>query len=142
MIDNNENKSMCAGCGGKCCKKLAGFYHPEQVLDLIKNIAADVRLGVTHQVDCLDRTADTDYNDVFMVRPCHTNSTGETVDRSWGGTCVNLGQNGCKFAFEERPKMCQDLVPSLPISCASGTDKYAMAEIWKPYQHYFEPLFS
>ena len=137
-MENNENSVLCSTCAGKCCKKYAGFYHPEQVLELLQNLKRDKRLGVTHQIDCYDGTFDTDYKDVFMIRPCHKNTFNQTLDRSWGGTCVNLTENGCKYPFEERPIVCQSLAPSSDFICKNGYKKIDMAMIWKPYQHYFE----
>lgn len=134
-IENNENFAICSSCGGVCCKRAAGIYHPEQVKDILENIDTFDGFGKTHQIDCWSGNPD-----IFWLRPVHTNSVGKIRDDSWGGQCVNLTDNGCTLSFDERPLQCQKLEVDTNRNCSVGMSKKDMEELWQPYQHYFNKL--
>jgi Fe-S-cluster containining protein len=48
--------------------------------------------------------------------------------------CVFLGEGGCRFAFEDRPRMCQSLEPSADGGCDGGWDRRAAALAWLAHQ--------
>ena len=67
-------------------------------------------------------------------------------DQSWGGQCVFLDEaTGCKLNFEDRPHICQHLVPNYDFvkqkdDCNMDEDVYEIhgkrldAMVWLPYQ--------
>lgn len=130
IINNNES-SLCATCQGQCCKRAAGIYHPEQVIDIFNN--PDFKeWGKTYQIDWWEGETS-----IYWVRPVHTNSIGKKHDASWGGQCVNLTETGCKLTFEERPIQCQALEVQKDFNCNKGLSKADMRDLWKSYQYLF-----
>jgi len=135
MMKNNETKSFCKDCG-KCCTGYAGWYSPHQVLHELLLLAEGKLegLGTKYQIDWYENNLDP----IYTLRPAHTNSLGEEMDGSWGGTCVNLTKVGCSLLFDDRPFQCQSLVATAPRVCSSAADKETLADMWKPYQKYFK----
>lgn len=137
-ITNNETPNLCVGCG-LCCKNHAGWYHPEQVLDMLELLAEDKLelLGKTIQIDAWD-----DSPPVYVLRPAHINSLGSNVDLSWSGSCVNHTDKGCSLSFETRPAQCQSLVVSADKKCKGSVTTETLKDIWEGYQIYFESYFK
>lgn len=136
IVKNNETPHFCKDCG-KCCKHYAGMYHPEQVLnelELLKNNQLN-DLGTKYQIDCWENWEN---GDIYFLRPAHTNSLNEIIDRSWGGQCVNLTDTGCSLTFEQRPYECQKLKAYDYHKCSSDESKITIKEYWIDYQHYFK----
>ena len=131
IIQNNESISTCSTCGGTCCKSYAGWYHPEQVLDILKEYKKSSSLPDNVKIDAYDASPD-----IYVLRPTHTNSPSGNYDLSWGGICVNHSDKGCSLTFDERPLQCQTLEVEKTFKC-KGTSKFTMAEYWKEYQQYF-----
>ena len=71
-------------------------------------------------------------------------------DQSWGGQCVFLDEaTGCKLKFEDRPHICQHLVPNYDFikgesDCDMDEEVYSLhgkrldAMMWLPYQPILE----
>lgn len=137
-LKNNETLNLCSACQGKCCKRAAGIYHPEQVIEELKILEKTGNLPQTMQIDAWDSSNELPHT--MFIRPAHINSKGRLIDYSWGGQCTNLGEKGCVLSFETRPKQCQDLEAVPTFDCESDTSKLVMAKIWLPYQKYFRNL--
>lgn len=133
ILNNNETPSLCGECGGKCCKGMAGWYHPEQVLDILKEYKDTKKLPSNIKIDAYDG-----WPEICVLRPTHTNSPSGDRDLSWGGTCVNHNdKTGCSLSFDKRPIQCQDLKAG--DTCLSVKwDKEELSKEWVDYQHYFE----
>lgn len=142
----NENLTMCAECGGRCCKRYAGAYkYSELGKDYRARLGKDLVVGVKillnpsvalpmiqQSVAYQDPSVLKDaFNDldiwdkffkgsnsiseaVFFVKPKQEKDKYHIVtERAFEklGACVNLGSNGCKLPYEERPLGCKSLVP-------------------------------
>jgi Fe-S-cluster containining protein len=137
VISNNETPDICAECGGGCCKNYAGMYHPEQVVNILKEYADTGFLPENIKIDAWEET-----ERIYMLRPAHKNSPEDNYDLSWGGECVNFTENkGCSLSFENRPLQCQGLVCEAPNpnidQFSNEWSKLKMMQIWKDYQNYF-----
>lgn len=155
-VENNENPSVCSKCGGACCKRVPGIYAPEQFgAPNKKTLAARlyrVLLSGVAQVDWWegdprpekDRRAPKTISRGYFIRPTVNDGYKDKIeDSSWGGPCINLIDSGCSLPFEERPIVCQLLVPCVdnpdkgcklnsPVG-DSGDEKRDSAVAWVPY---------
>lgn len=135
------NYELCADCGGKCCKVLAGGAFPEDFkLPLLDSLVGALCSG-DWAVDWWEGDPRKGKNELaicYFIRPAHTNAVGEVKDPSWGGVCVFLTDIGCKLPEQDRPKSCRHLKPIAEAdgSCTSGkgTNKESTALAWLPYQ--------
>lgn len=129
------NYSVCASCGGRCCKGLAGSYIPsdfdghEITTEFIAGLLKTEKVGI----DWIDGDPD-----IYYLRPRHV---GEDVFKgSWGGVCVNFTEGkGCSLPFKERPYQCRVLIPNptggnCTYKDEDKADKIQCADHWRPYQ--------
>lgn len=128
---NNENSEKCSACGGKCCKRMPGFYVPDNfkpeqltkdgIIDLIKN-----------QKITIDAYEDEDYSLYPFLRP--RASTDKCYGNlSYGGTCLHLTATGCDLDFEHRPYGCRLLDPNACATEQSVINKEQISEYWLDY---------
>ena len=134
--------SICAKCGGRCCKSFACIFAPE---DLSK-------FGVTLTLDdltefmstgmfALDSYFDSE-NDTFIwfIRPRHKECP--IVDESYGGECIFLFPNGCMLDWDKRPLQGKSIDSNLCVTGTpgNGLSKKYMAKRWLPYQEILATL--
>lgn len=94
---------MCAACGGACCKRLPGPYHPS---DFLKPITKEylvelLTLGV----------AVFDFRRSYHLRPPCEGDNGHYCTEYSVGACTFLTELGCSLPFERRPLGCRALKP-------------------------------
>lgn len=143
-IDNNENTSMCSKCGGKCCKRLPGGYHPsdfgcEITEELLESLINDPEHPIS--IDWYDDFIyeDKSYPRGYYIRPRVID--GDAVDGSWGGVCNNLTETGCSLSWDDRPWSCKLLAPSENGHCGHQYDeKLSCAVAWLPYRDMIEHI--
>ena len=144
-IKNNEQASICSGCG-KCCKAYSGCVFPHQLKEVTEeSIREMIKKGY-----CFDwwegdpREDSYELSRAYFMRPQHKNAIGKITDPSWGGECVfHSDDTGCSLSFDERPLTCQSLVPQLNRHCKledEGTNKKGAALAWLPYDEIIEKI--
>jgi len=141
-IKNNENKELCAKCGGKCCKTYAGAYHPDDfnheltdawLQDLLKKGNPDdfnreltdawlqdlLKKGNHAYPDGKAILVSIDWVEGVKDGPDGRgyflrprHVDGDIVDPSWGANCYHLTETGCDLSFDERPWRCKVKEPS------------------------------
>lgn len=133
------NAEMCSACGGDCCKYYAGFVSPHDIAEPFEqNLAA--MLASDYCIDPWEGDLDGpgELSQILMVRPRHTNAPDELFDSSWGGVCSMLTDKGCKLSYENRPKVCRELVPNYEFRSKQhkcvGMSKHDSAKEWRPFQ--------
>lgn len=124
--------SICSECGGKCCKEFPGIFHPEDFQDVEKEYDPKIM--------CLDfwegEYEDTGVRQPYFVRMRSVKDGNHVSNGLWSGTCVNLGDDGCKLPAERRAAQCIQLVPHESHNC-DVPEKYTKRELvraWLPYQ--------
>lgn len=126
-MDNNENKEICAHCGGACCKGGPGIYHPDDFAPatMRETILAGLRAGL-FQIDWWEAE-----QRGYYLRPAIKNDT-RTFSPAWGGECANLGPEGCALPFQARPRGCRELVPHKSMRCGGpeSYDKEQAKDAW------------
>jgi Fe-S-cluster containining protein len=131
------DSSICAACGGACCKSVPGIYAPSDFGKSHKEILKNVALAFDREEICLDCwEGDGTIEDptMYFVRPRIVNKRHKRIDYTWGGTCFNLTPHGCSLEFNKRPMQCRELVPVVgTFNCRflhSRYTKNGMAKRW------------
>ncbi len=137
MIKNNENTSLCSGCG-QCCKRLPGIVSPSDLKEItVDSLTALFKEGYQFDYWEGDLTGKPEHSGMifYYLRPQTKKSVGRIVDGSWGGECVFLTESGCSKSFEERPAQCKALVPVENQGChvLIPYEKKTMIKEWIPY---------
>jgi Fe-S-cluster containining protein len=137
MIKNNENTSLCSGCG-QCCKRLPGIVSPSDLKEVtVDSLRALFKEGYQFDYWEGDLTGKAEHSGMtfYYLRPQTKKSVGRIVDGSWGGECVFLTESGCSKSFEERPTQCRALVPVENQGChvLIPYEKKTMIKEWIPY---------
>lgn len=134
-MKSNENKKICAKCGGRCCKQLPGICTPEDIRHIFpaKSIRESIKLAIKSGLFCFDRwDGDPCW---YFIRPRLKSARLDAFDYSWGGgECVFLTTTGCSREFDERPAQCRALVPNKDGHCCVADKtlrgKYEPARRW------------
>ena len=151
--ENNENASLCAKCGGTCCKRMPGLFTPEDFglpenVEGFKKRFKEERLSVDWwEGDIRFRDFRTEgfalsqgeklLTQTSYVRPPVVGAS-KVFDPTWGGACAKHSkETGCSLKFEDRPYECRNLVPIESMQCKLSGDtlsKEQIIELWLPYQ--------
>lgn len=104
--------SLCAPCGGKCCKSLPGSAYPEDF-----PTPAALRGALDSGRWCIDwwdgdaREGKDELTRTLFVRPAIKGCEGQRSHAGWGGECTFLGNHGCELKPSKRPTECRSLEP-------------------------------
>lgn len=135
-----EKPSICAACGGVCCKALPGAEWPED------NNEKSIRIKLSSGNYALDWwEGDTedggDLRRVLFLRPSTKGMEGQVFDASWGGECGFLTSTGCSLSAEDRPRGCRELEPVEGGACINHDGaKEGAAKAWRPQQEMLERI--
>ena len=116
-----EDRSICAACGGYCCKRVPGAALPGDFGDGKEMIEARVSTALATGYWAIDwwdgdpREGETEMGRAFFLRPSTKEDAHRRIFRglwpSEGGGCVFLRSNGCSLEHDQRPFTCRELVP-------------------------------
>ena len=138
---NNENKELCAVCGGKCCRHAACILHPTQVEISYQGIKTLFKKGFCFDYWEGDIIDNGPLDKVYYMRGQHKAQEGKIVDASWGGECIFLTDMGCNLSWEERPFQGKSLVPGADKCFLPETSsKKILVLAWRKYQHQIEKI--
>lgn len=139
-ISKNVNSSVCAECGGACCKMCGCHFSPDDFEDIsFESLKKEIEKGYI-SIDCVDGEVIYSDIDVYILRI--RNQEAPIVDMGYRPRrpCILLTEQGCKFDYEHRPSGGKLLIPDTTSSfdhqnrCNS---KYSIADCcyeWKPHQ--------
>lgn len=123
-----ENKSLCAACGGKCCKSGPCFFMPEDFKDLsVEGLLKEFK-EKDYLCICLEDVP------FISIRLEQWKKVIDPLTYYRGGTCPLLTPSGCPFSYEERPTSAKLLVPSPNNDCESILPDYKVDLEWLPYR--------
>ncbi|KKN91167.1 hypothetical protein LCGC14_0220330 [marine sediment metagenome] len=136
-----EDTVICTACGGDCCKKCSGAYHPDDLKPVtVDSLASRFADGI-YAIDWWEgdvRPGKDEWPISLFIRPAHVGIT-KLHDPSWGGVCIHWNAtNGCCFELHHRPKTCRELVPKDNGNCIGPFNKEEAAMAWVPYQQKIE----
>ncbi len=146
----NERPDLCSPCGGQCCKRAPGIYHPSQIfkgetptfkdlLDALSNKAS-----ITWVEFCRSGLSKEDYSNfetVPVILPRDVHSPDIVFRSSIWGKCVHLTDIGCSFQHQDRPLECQMLEarPDRECGLPKTFDRVKdLLEQWLPYRDFME----
>ena len=138
-----ENSSLCAACGGMCCKNIGCDYlttdipslKEEDILKLLKtnrtSIISDIALVPQEKK----------YKVTLLLSA--RNSHRRVIDLvSVGTPCASLGPNGCKLNFKNRPGEGRHLIPGKYFLCNSDLDVDEEINKWRIYQEILKRIVT
>lgn len=111
----NENIDICRECGGMCCKKSGCDYSALDFKNCSYNTLYNELLKgdksiVSYMKFKVDSNGNYTYEPLLYLRA--RNNGRDIVDLvSIKTGCSLLGENGCKFSYEERPSGGKNLKP-------------------------------
>jgi len=111
-MENNENKKICAECGGHCCKSASGVYAPEDFPSVDYKSIKNLLMTGKYQIRwSFYGKSISDNVPTYYLCPRHKGVS--IVDYTQkGAVCIHLTKKGCALPFEKRPFGCKDLVPT------------------------------
>lgn len=143
---DNCNHTLCAECGGECCKKVGCTFSPQDFIRLSpehkltpEGILNEVKKGYI-TLELYD--GDQHYVEGLIWAPRMRNKGGPIIEdliigRRLEGECIALGENGCAFSYEDRPTEGKLLIPRKTdgeINCESRYGLRRALREWKQYQ--------
>lgn len=135
VIADNQKPSVCAPCGGKCCKRRPGYPWPED----FGATPAEIESKLAERLRSGKWTIDwSDYSDTQFPRPAIKGYEGQLrhAAETDQDECTLLTPTGCSLRFEERPTMCRVLEPRSAGGCRvpEHYNNFAAIRAWEPYQ--------
>jgi len=143
-MEKIEDKSICAKCGGYCCKKCGCDYFVSDFesmkIDYLINVLNEGRTSVVSFLN-FQRLS----NGKLVCEPLLAlrarNINRDAIDLlSFKTTCASLEENGCYFDLEHRPSGGASLVPGENMTCYNSVDKLDELKKWIPYQQILERI--
>ena len=110
-ISKNVNTSICAKCGGACCKVCGCHFSPDDFQEIsFESLKKEIENGYI-SIDYVDGEMIHSDNGVYILRV--RNQDSPIVDMLFRGRvqCILLGKNGCKLDYEHRPTGGKLLIP-------------------------------
>ncbi|MDK9716803.1 MAG: hypothetical protein OEL57_02710 [Trichlorobacter sp.] len=143
-LKNNEHRSICARCGGQCCRTRPGIESPERFqaqpdpatalaeLLIRREWILETHYGVpyTPGVTAPDPDRIIQYPRPATMSEQSKNSAGITA----ADDCVYLTPVGCSLAFDSRPRMCRELIPDSCFECETPWGRREAALAWLHHQ--------
>jgi hypothetical protein len=136
------NPSLCAECGGACCKRCGCFFSPDDFADLsFEGMKAEIDKGyiVIEAVDLDQYNMD---GFAYIVRARNVGDPvyiGSLTHRP-EAPCVMLGENGCKFDWEHRPAGGRLLKPVKGARCETDYGICETVREWRAHQRLLNEL--
>lgn len=133
-----ENLSVCANCGGKCCKNCGCDYFTTDFRSLkTENILKELESGRISIVAFLHfhrlKSGKIMCNPILLLRARNINR--DVVDLlSFKTTCASLEDNRCHYDIIHRPSGGGVLKPSKDGNCYDIVDRNVELEKWKSFQ--------
>jgi len=144
VLTNNEHRSICARCGGQCCRTRPGIEAPDRFLAQTDPAAAltellarrewvlETHYGVPYTPGV---TAPDPGRIIHYPRPATVGEQSRSdADLSAADDCIYLTPTGCSLAFEARPRMCRELIPDSCFECETPWGRREAALAWLPHQ--------
>jgi len=143
-MEKIENKSICAKCGGFCCKKSGCDYFVSDFdnlkLDYLIELLNTGNVSVVASLDFQRlSTGKLVCSQVLSLRARNINR--DVIDLlSFKTTCSKLTETGCSYDLSERPSGGATLIPGEDMTCHSDIDRIVELKKWIPYQKVLERL--
>ena len=134
MAEGFSNNDICVSCQGRCCKTMGCSLEPEDMLKALKGKAAtqeNVEYLLQNGRFAID-SFQIGGRAFYYLRMKHKCFTFIGVDAM--GECSALTDEGCSFAFEDRPKGGRMLEAKKDGGCTQHYTQEMMIADWEPWQ--------
>jgi len=137
-MEKVEDRSICAECGGYCCKKSGCDYFVSDFesmkMDYLDSILDTGRVSVI--ASCVfKRLGNGKLINTPILSLRARNINRDAIDLiSFKTTCASLEDDGCHFSLEDRPSGGAALIPCREGACYSEVDRLEELKKWEPYQ--------
>jgi hypothetical protein len=140
-MNNNENKSLCSLCNGKCCQQMGCHLSPEDLSEIsVESITELLKTG-NYSIDWWEGDIfNKDRDRSYYIRTRNVNSS--VLDPSWGGKpCVLfVSRKGCSLSWENRPKGGKGVIPQDNFECKTVYSKPDSVRDWYQYQNILDEV--
>ncbi len=140
-----ENKSICATCGGRCCKKSGCGYMVKDIKSFkFADLKALIDEGNISIKACMKFRYGPDgnvkYTDKVLVLKARSVDKSEVDLFSASSQCKMLTPTGCAYSLEERPSLGGLLIPKPNMGCFPAFDAKEVVEEWAEHQDVLRKL--
>ena len=142
-MEKSENRTICAECGGYCCKKCGCDYFVSDFDKISKTvIEEELSSGRASIVAVLEFTRTN--NGKLIANPwlylrARNKNRGEIDLLSFKTSCAALKEDGCSYTLEERPSGGASFIPKMDedgfFVCYRSVDYLEELKKWTPYQN-------
>lgn len=139
-ISKNVKSSVCAECGGACCKACGCHFSPDDFKDTsFEGLKKEIEKGYI-SIDYVD--GEIIYSDIGVYILRIRNQESPIVDTGFRvrTSCILLTEQGCKLDYEHRPTGGKLLIPNSTSSFSHQMkchSKYSIEDCcyeWKPHK--------
>lgn len=132
IISKTINKSMCAECGGECCKRCGCSYFAEDLDMNFENLQRKISSRKI-SIDCLTHNE----NFVSLKEPVYylrvSNINEKPIAIGALGRCSRLTKTGCSLSYINRPSGGKLFVPFWS-GCYPLYSQQEFIQSWIPHQ--------
>lgn len=143
-MEKFEDKSICAKCGGYCCKKCGCDYFvtdfESMKIDYLISVLEEGRTSIVSFLNFRRLPNGKLICEPLLALRARNINRGEIDLLSFKTTCASLKENGCHFDLEHRPSGGASLIPGEDMTCYNSVDKLKELEKWRPYQKVLERI--
>lgn len=137
-INRVENRSICAECGGECCKGGGCAYLSTDFealkTEVVEQALATGRVSIAASLIFeFTKNGVPSYSPILYLRARNI-GRGEIDLVSIPKQCASLEEHGCHFDLEHRPSDGACIIPDANKKCGSVITRSELVESWIPYQ--------
>lgn len=128
---DSVNHSICASCGGKCCKHAPCVLLPCDIKDMSVN-------GIKEMLDTgyySLRVQQYNFDDILITMCTRQIDMGRVRDTLLFNTCSLWTENGCPLSDGDRPTGARLLIPDPSHRCRNLLSDSVLRRAWEPYQN-------
>lgn len=139
-----ENRSICAKCGGLCCKRSGCSYYvsdiKEMTVEYIIKMLDSGQTSVAGNILFKKNNEGKIYSEYYLFLRTR-NINREAIDLySLNTACALLKEDGCPFTFAERPSSAKMLKPKRNHKCQNKGDNKKELDNWLRVQDILEEV--
>ena len=145
IVENKyENLSLCAECGGNCCKNTGCGYLPQDFenmnFETLKNKVDGGNISITARFAPYSKNGIIISANPILFLKERNEGRGIIDIFSMGRPCASLTDKGCSHPFESRPSDGKNLIPG-KNRCESIYPFENQLEDWSKFQKVMQRLY-
>lgn len=140
-MDKIEDRTICAQCGGYCCKKSGCDYFvsdlEKHTLEYIESLLDTGRVSIVAALNFERLPNGKLASEPHLYLRARNVNRGEIDLLSFKTTCASLEEAGCHYQLEERPSGGATYIPRMTnnqADCYTEIDRLEELKKWDRYQ--------